>query len=212
MDWMFCVSSWQALQLAFCEPVAHNFASSFNEIALRTRKPALLRQSYLEAILSPHSVQQRVRAAAHYCLEQLPPTPFSRSHLSAARAIMAARELHGCSDKTLRRLWELFWELLANEFAAHSRTRSCTRAALRRALHLSALAGAGSARSLLVNVSELAALDRHQTLLLSLLCNRVPYAMSAVARSAFLSCVQSDTVSISLFNWLLGILNAYLVH
>ena len=66
---MLCVSSWPALQLTFCEPVAHNFASSFNEIALRTRKPALLRQSYLEAILSPHSVQQRVRAAAHYCLE-----------------------------------------------------------------------------------------------------------------------------------------------
>ena len=58
---------------------------------------------------------------------------------------------------------------------------------------------------------------RHQTLLLSLLCNRVPfayYAMSAVARSAFVSCVQSDTVSVSLFNWLLGALlsNALLVH
>ena len=58
MEWSgCCVYSWPALQLAFCEPVAHNFASSFNEIELRTRKPALLRQSYLEAILSPHSVQ-----------------------------------------------------------------------------------------------------------------------------------------------------------
>ena len=133
----------------------------------------LLRQSYLEAILSPHSVQQRVRATAHYCLEHLPPNPQSRSRLSAPRAMLAARELHGCSDKTLRRLWELFWELLSNEFAAYSRSRSCTRVALRRALHLSALAGAGSARSLLVNVAELAALDRHETLLLSLLCNRV---------------------------------------
>ena len=146
------------------EPVAHNFASSFNEIALRTRKQALLRQSYLEAILSSHSVQQRVRAAVHYCLEQLPPNPQSRSRLSAARAMLAARELHCCSDKTLRRLWELFWKLLANEFDAHSRRRSCTRVALRRALHLSALAGAGSARSLLLNVSELAALERLQTL------------------------------------------------
>ena len=34
---MLCVSSWPALQLAFCERVAHNFASSFNAIALRTR-------------------------------------------------------------------------------------------------------------------------------------------------------------------------------
>lgn len=200
-----CSFSWQAVQLSFSEPLAHNFASSFNELELRTKRRALLRQSFLEAILSPHSVQQRVRAAAHYALEQLtPPNPLSSSRLAAARAMMATRELFGCSDKTLRRLWDLFWELLGVEFAAHNRTRSRTRSALRRALHLSALAGAGSSRSLLVNISELAALDRHQTLLLSLLCNRVPYTLTAAARSAFLSAAKSEPVSVSLFNWLLG--------